>query len=170
LVKCHREPVFSSKLSKKAIIEKHKAFFMETRVTHSLVETKVLAQEVAGLLRPGLVTLSGDLGAGKTSFAQGILEALGAEGPWNSPTFVLMKEYELPQETATGIRRVYHTDAYRVEAKDFQELGFLAWIEEKDTLTILEWPEKIAELLPGTLSSFHFTVTGEEERIIDIQL
>jgi tRNA threonylcarbamoyladenosine biosynthesis protein TsaE len=139
-------------------------------ITQSLAETKALAKKVALALRPGLVTLSGDLGAGKTAFSQGVLETLGAIGPYTSPTFVLMKEYELPQKTPSGIKRVYHADAYRVNAKDFQELGFLGWLEEQDTLVILEWPERIAALLPQALSSIHFNVIGETEREISVKL
>jgi tRNA threonylcarbamoyladenosine biosynthesis protein TsaE len=139
------------------------------KITQSLAETKALAKKVALTLKPGLVTLSGDLGAGKTSFAQGILEALGAEGPFTSPTFVLMKEYELPQVMATGIKRVYHADAYRVETKDFQELGFLGWLEEQDTLVILEWPEKISELLPQKRLEISLKSTGEATRGIQIR-
>jgi tRNA threonylcarbamoyladenosine biosynthesis protein TsaE len=136
--------------------------------THSVEETRALGGRLAQQLRPGLVTLSGDLGAGKTALSAGILEGLGAQGPYTSPTFVLMKEYELSQST-NKIQRVYHADAYRVEAKDFTALGFVGWIEDKEALTLLEWPEKVADLLPKNSTRIQIESINETERKIRIE-
>jgi tRNA threonylcarbamoyladenosine biosynthesis protein TsaE len=136
--------------------------------THSVEETRALGARLAQQLKPGLVTLSGDLGAGKTALSAGILEGLGAQGPYTSPTFVLMKEYEL-SKGGNGIERVYHADAYRVEAKDFVALGFTGWTEDEEALTLLEWPEKVADLLPKNSTRIQIESINETERKIRIE-
>ena len=137
-------------------------------ISHSHEETKGWGATLAKELQPGLLTLSGELGAGKTQLTAGILEALGAEGPYQSPTFMLVKEYRVGQKTNTGISRIYHCDAYRLEAKDFEILGFQAWVEEPEGLVILEWPEKIQELLPEKRINITLTQKSETEREIKV--
>ncbi len=127
-------------------------------LTNSPESTAALGARLAEGVKPGLVTLKGDLGAGKTKFTAGLLEAFGAEGPYQSPTFMIMKEYHLPKPTSSGIARVYHADAYRLEAKDFENLGFQEWLEDPEALTILEWPEKIATLLPEKRMEITFAI------------
>ncbi len=137
--------------------------------THSAEETQRFGRELANTLVPGtLLCLRGDLGAGKTTLVQGILEGLGAERPFVSPTFVLMKQYELPQASATGIKRIYHADAYRVGAKDFVELGFAEWCADQHGLVILEWPERIAEILPKKRIILSITALSENDREIKV--
>src|SRR5665647_2634420 len=106
--------------------------------TQSTEETRALGRKLAREIIPGtLLCLSGDLGAGKTTFTQGFLEGIGAERPFVSPTFVIMKQYNLPLRQAglsapkSGVERIYHVDAYRVESKDFETLGFSEWCEDK---------------------------------------
>lgn len=141
----------------------------ETRTTHSAEETRVVGQQLAETLLPGtLLCLTGDLGAGKTTLVQGLLEGLGAERPYVSPTFVIMKQYELPRASAMGIKRVYHADAYRVESKDFTEIGFVEWCADPQGLVILEWPERIADLLPEKRIDIIITSLSETDREIVI--
>lgn len=143
---------------------------METTFTsHSPEETADFGAQIARFAEPGLITLSGALGAGKTRLTAGILEALGAEGPFQSPTFMLVKEYHLPARTTSGIARIYHADAYRLEPKDFEALGFQAWLEDPEGLVILEWPEKIQEFLPATRTDISITAPNETERIFSVK-
>lgn len=138
--------------------------------THSAEETKALGKQIAKELNPGtLLCLQGDLGAGKTTFTQGLLEGLGAKRPYVSPTFVLMKQYDLDEPSAQGIERIYHADAYRVEEKDFQELGFREWCEDQKGIVILEWPEKIENLLPEKRMNISFRSLSENEREMKIE-
>lgn len=119
-------------------------------LTHTAEETQKVGLEFGTSLLPGtLVCFRGDLGAGKTTFIQGILRACGARPPFVSPTFILMKEYDLDTPTASGIRRVYHSDAYRMErAEDFEKIGFTEWCADPEGIVFLEWPERIESLLP----------------------
>ncbi|MGP4042603.1 tRNA (adenosine(37)-N6)-threonylcarbamoyltransferase complex ATPase subunit type 1 TsaE [Gracilibacillus sp. D59] len=103
-------------------------------------ETRRLANELALLLSPGQVlTLEGDLGAGKTTFTKGLGAGLGVRRTINSPTFTIVKEYmgEIP---------LYHMDAYRLE--DIQEdIGFDEYFNG-DGITVVEWASFIEEFLP----------------------
>jgi len=139
-------------------------------LTHSAEDTRAFGRKLAGEITPGtLLCLRGDLGAGKTTLVQGLLEGLGAERPYVSPTFVLMKQYEFAIPSVTGIRRVYHADAYRVSAKDFTEIGFAEWCADPDGLVILEWPERIAKILPEKRMSLSITSLSENERSLSVQ-
>ncbi|OGI22102.1 MAG: tRNA (adenosine(37)-N6)-threonylcarbamoyltransferase complex ATPase subunit type 1 TsaE [Candidatus Moranbacteria bacterium RIFCSPHIGHO2_01_FULL_55_24] len=141
-----------------------KEFFAKTKE-----ETRDFGRKLALELAPGtFLALSGDLGAGKTALAQGILEGLGASGPYVSPTFVIMKEYALPEPSPKGVKRVYHADAYRVEAKDFDTIGFAEWGSDPEGLVILEWPERVSALLPAerlTITLLHEPDAGEGRHI-----
>lgn len=110
-------------------------------------------------LQPGVVTLSGELGAGKTTLAQGILRGVGAQGPFTSPTFVLMKRYDLPA-SCRGIMRVYHVDAYRIGEADLRAQGFVEWAEDASGLVLLEWPERVPGLVPK--DALHISCAVEE--------
>ena len=129
---------------------------METHKTSSKEETQAVAKDVARLLCGGtLVCLWGDLGAGKTTFSQGVLAYFGAEEPYTSPTFVIMKEYTLPKEM-NGIKRIYHVDAYRLEVDDIAKIGFEEWCSDPQGLVLLEWPERVGERLPEKRANIVF--------------
>ncbi len=98
-----------------------------------------------------LVTLSGELGAGKTAFVQEVARALGVEETVTSPTFVLEKIYALPifEGHLVSFKRLIHIDAYRLESgKELISLGLDELMEDAGNLILLEWPEKVADMLP----------------------
>lgn len=133
-------------------------------LTHSAEETKELGKKLAREIKPGtLVCLVGDLGAGKTTFAQGFLEEMGAAHPYTSPTFVIMKQYDL-SAPISGIERIYHADAYRVEAKDLSALGFAEWRADEHGIVILEWPERVQEIIPNNARKISFVWKSDSER------
>jgi tRNA threonylcarbamoyladenosine biosynthesis protein TsaE len=126
-------------------------------VSKNLVDLAALQDEAvrfAGTLTPAeasatLVTLSGELGAGKTSFTQGVASALGISEAVTSPTFVLEKIYELPEDASRGFKRLVHIDAYRLESgRALPPLGFDELMQDKHNLILLEWPEQVADGLP----------------------
>ncbi|MBU6323464.1 MAG: tRNA (adenosine(37)-N6)-threonylcarbamoyltransferase complex ATPase subunit type 1 TsaE [Patescibacteria group bacterium] len=116
---------------------------------------------VKGLVPAGkgatLVTLSGELGAGKTAFVKAAARALGIAEDVTSPTFVLEKIYALPvQSPATfpeksggGFARLVHIDAYRLASgAELAALGFDEIMQDAGNLVMLEWPERVADSLP----------------------
>ena len=107
--------------------------------------------------------ISGFLGAGKTTFIKAICEELGVEDVINSPTFAIVNEYR----SATG-ELIYHFDFYRInrleEAYDF---GYEEYFYSGN-LCLVEWPEKIEELLPEEVMTVRIAVGDDEERTIEI--
>lgn len=113
-----------------------------------------------------LVTLSGELGAGKTAFTKAVAKALGVEDMVTSPTFVLEKIYLLGGETAK-FKRLVHIDAYRLEkGSDLSALGFDELMQDAQNLILLEWPEKVSDALPAPAASITLTVQSDGARII----
>lgn len=105
-------------------------------------ETRQLGERLGRVLRKGdIVLLSGDLGTGKTCLTQGIGRGLDCRAPVNSPSFVLMNEYE-------GRETLFHVDLYRIEdVEELDELGL--WDYAERGILVIEWPERGAALLPG---------------------
>lgn len=131
------------------------------KTVRTLVEFEAEAARFAGTLAARetatLVTLSGELGAGKTAFAKAVARSLGVEEIVNSPTFVLEKIYLLPEERAFNygmpkptFKRLVHIDAYRLEkGSDLSALGFDELVRDAGNLILLEWPEIVADALPA---------------------
>jgi tRNA threonylcarbamoyladenosine biosynthesis protein TsaE len=94
-----------------------------------------------------LITLSGELGAGKTAFTKAVAQVLGVDETVNSPTFVLEKIYALSN---SRFKRLVHIDAYRLgTGSDLAALGFEEIMKDASNLVFLEWPEKVADALPS---------------------
>lgn len=111
-----------------------------------------------------LVTLSGNLGAGKTAFTQAVARTLGVLEPVTSPTFVLAKSYDLSEKEFS---KLVHIDAYRLtEGKDLRALDFTHTLEDPRTLVMLEWPEMVEDALPPVDVAVTLTVRTDTERDI----
>jgi len=115
-----------------------------------------------------VICLSGDLGAGKTTFTQGLLEELGAEGPYTSPTFAIMKEYNLSNNNGekNNLKTAYHIDTYRIESKDILELDWNEIISNPGNVVIVEWAERIRDIIPENATWINFEWISENERKI----
>jgi tRNA threonylcarbamoyladenosine biosynthesis protein TsaE len=120
--------------------------------------TQALGARLAAVLgrRPGAVVfLEGDLGAGKTTFARGLMRALGVTGTLRSPTYTLMEPYE-----ADG-RRILHMDLYRLtDPAELDQLG-LADFPPDETLWLVEWPERGQGRLPRVDVRIRLSLSGE---------
>ena len=134
-------------------------------LTHSAGETIKLGQELArGLSRGDIIALYGDLGSGKTTFAKGIGMGLGVKDARhiNSPTFVLIREYE-------GRLPLYHMDLYRLDnLRDIEDIGVEEYVYG-DGVSIIEWAEKLGPLLPKKIISVRFAIKGEDKREVRIE-
>lgn len=119
---------------------------MSTHISHSAHETKAIGKELARTLVGGdIIILKGELGAGKTAFTKGIAEGLEVEKEVTSPTFTLMSVYLVKHET---IKELVHVDTYRLETyEELLEIGIEEYLGKPDTVTIIEWPEKVEKLL-----------------------
>ncbi|MFC4766877.1 tRNA (adenosine(37)-N6)-threonylcarbamoyltransferase complex ATPase subunit type 1 TsaE [Effusibacillus consociatus] len=135
---------------------------MFQRTTHTPEETRRIAERLARLLDPGdVLTLSGDLGAGKTTFTQGLARGLAVEESVSSPTFTLIREYE-------GRIPLYHMDLYRLgEQADSENLGIDEYLYG-DGVCVIEWAEYIKSLLPEEYLQVTIRKMGESERQITI--
>lgn len=114
-----------------------------TITTNSAEETQQVARDFAATLKGGeVISLIGDLGAGKTTFTRGLVEALGGTARVKSPTFTVMNEYPV---NAGAIKRVVHIDFYRFENEN--ELPALSLEDERrpDTVILAEWPNIFKE-------------------------
>ena len=115
----------------------------------------------------GVVFLSGDIGAGKTTVVRGFLRALGHRGAVKSPTFTLVEPYEL--EEPGGGRAVNHFDLYRIEGvADLEGLGFRDYLDGA-ALCLIEWPERGAGRLPEPDLGFVFSISKEGHRVERIE-
>lgn len=136
----------------------------------TLAEFETEASRFAGSLArrdqgATLVTLSGELGAGKTSFVKAVARTLGVEETVNSPTFVLEKIYLLPD--GQPFRRLVHIDAYRLsKGSNLASLGFDELMQDTDNFILLEWPEKVADALPVPATRISFTTLSNDARMI----
>jgi|1048.fasta_scaffold00376_7 tRNA threonylcarbamoyladenosine biosynthesis protein TsaE len=120
-----------------------------------------MAKKLSRLLSLGMViTLSGSLGSGKTTLVQSLAKYLGVTSRVISPTFTLMKMYQLPQG------RLLHVDAYRLDT--LQGLG-LDDETGDDTITMIEWPEKITTLPEGVRVHITITIQDDQTRLVTIE-
>lgn len=159
-----------------------------------------LAREIAAVKsdHARVIALSGNLGAGKTTFTQGFAQALGIKMPVTSPTFVLMKIYALPlsprfageagrrssrfdksktrrvseaSEKKKFLKHLVHIDAYRIEnTAELEHLGFRELLNDKDAVILIEWADRIKKLLPQDTTWITFEHGKKmKERIIKIK-
>jgi len=139
---------------------------MENKIeTNSPGETERIASDLAKSLPKGsVVALYGDLGAGKTVFARGFARGLGITEPLSSPTFTIVQEYPVP-----GGGNLYHLDLYRIDNSDAAlAFGVDEFLNDPDARVLLEWPERIEDLLPEGTIRISIRHAGEEKREIHL--
>ncbi|WP_139492036.1 tRNA (adenosine(37)-N6)-threonylcarbamoyltransferase complex ATPase subunit type 1 TsaE [Brevibacillus dissolubilis] len=124
-------------------------------------ETQSLAERLATLLTAGdMLCLEGNLGAGKTTFTQGLARGLGVRGTVNSPTFTIIKEYN-------GRLPLYHMDVYRV-ADDVDSLGLDEYFFGEG-VCVVEWASLIEDVLPAERLTITLRVTDEQTREMHLE-
>lgn len=125
-------------------------------------ETRALGERVGRVAQPGdVLLLSGELGAGKTLFVQGIARGLDFDGPVSSKSFVILGQY-------AGRVTLYHADLYRLD--DPEQVQELALDEiTSDGVLAVEWPERAEWVLPEERLLIRFEVTGEETRRLHLE-
>ena len=133
---------------------------------HSVEETWALARELSKELKPGdVVCLEGDLGAGKTTFTQGLAAAMGVAGRVTSPTFCIVQEHRADE----GDGLLVHMDLYRLSGED--DVEAIGWEDylARGAVIVVEWPECAGSLIPRNARHVVFRhLDGEENRLIAI--
>ncbi len=159
-------------------------------ITKSAEETQSEGEKFAALLNPSdIVLLHGDLGAGKTTFTQGLAKGLGINKRIISPTFVIIRSHEINYSSsersesrshssrsglnssrqARTINQFYHIDLYRLETEnDIKGSGVLEILESKDSIIAIEWPEKLGSLTPKKRWEVNLKHVKNDEREITV--
>jgi tRNA threonylcarbamoyladenosine biosynthesis protein TsaE len=140
-------------------------------VSQNADDTRAIAARFAARIRtlmPGrtaalVVALRGDLGAGKTTFTQGVAHALGVATRPKSPTFMLAKEYPVPGTPYS----LWHLDCYRLTGhQDLATLDMHSLFADPTNIILVEWPERVGDGLPRDRIDIHFQHTGADTRSI----
>lgn len=136
---------------------------------HLMEDWKTVARAVIDTLQAGdILTLSGPLGAGKTTFTQALASELGVQISPRSPTFSLMRMYLFPERN--GMTRLIHIDAYRLEkSSDILALNLEEERDEPGTILVIEWPEQISSWLQKQKGVKRLKITlgtGEEREVV----
>ncbi len=132
--------------------------------TKSVDDTRALAAEIAALAAPGdLVVLAGDLGTGKTAFAQGFARGLGVDEPVTSPAFILVRTYE-------GRLPLIHLDVYRLEQmQELVDLGIAELLDEGG-VTLVEWGDAVTPGLPSDFLEVRLEASdGPDDRLLTVR-
>lgn len=125
-------------------------------------DTAILAKELAEHTYSGaVITLDGDLGAGKTTFSKAFAHELGIREVVNSPTFTIIKEY------TDGMMALYHMDVYRISLEEADDLGLEEYFYG-DGVCLIEWARKIDELLPEDRLQIEIIRQGNDERLFQL--
>ena len=132
-------------------------------------ETLAAGAKIAAFLRGGdILSLVGDLGAGKTVLTKGVSAALGFKKGVKSPTFTLMNIY--PAKNIQGIKLICHIDAYRLKSsRDLVAIGAQDYFDDPEVLTIIEWGDKAKDILPRKAKIINIEQISESVRKIIYQ-
>lgn len=143
-------------------------------VTKSAEQTLNLGKRVAASLLGGeILALVGELGAGKTTFVQGLAKGLGIKKRVISPTFIIVRKYILPITNHQSlIANFHHVDLYRLEENlenEIKNLGLDEIWGKKENIVAIEWAEKIKNLIPKNATWIYFETLDEDNRAIKIR-
>ena len=137
----------------------------ETRAFAFDLAKKIQNKEIVSRTGALIIGLHGDLGAGKTTFMKSFAEALGVKDTVQSPTFVILKRFEIND---LGFKNLYHIDAYRLErGEDLLKLGWNEMVQNPTNIICIEWPERVEDILKDYLR-IDFEHQGETTRKIRV--
>ncbi|MCK5759974.1 MAG: tRNA (adenosine(37)-N6)-threonylcarbamoyltransferase complex ATPase subunit type 1 TsaE [Candidatus Delongbacteria bacterium] len=135
------------------------------KITTSEEETEIFAEELSSKVKGGdIICYFGEVGAGKTVFTRGLCKGLGVTGYVNSPSYIILNLYNSPKY------KIYHYDLYRIsDVEELTEIGFYDFAGKDDSVTIIEWSEKLADELPKKRIDIIIEVIDETKRKFKIK-
>ncbi|MDX1535246.1 MAG: tRNA (adenosine(37)-N6)-threonylcarbamoyltransferase complex ATPase subunit type 1 TsaE [Candidatus Spechtbacterales bacterium] len=146
-----------------------KEFFSKSPEDTKEIAKKII-EKIPNTKKAKILALTGDLGAGKTNFTQGVGEFLGVKRTITSPTFVLMKKYKVDQEDQK-YSNFFHLDCYRIHSKEeLLDLGWSEMITKHENLILLEWGERVKDILPEDTVWVIIDTKGKNKRKITVIL
>lgn len=135
-------------------------------LSHSEIETKKIAQELSQNPKSNIFALTGELGAGKTTFTQGFAKGLGIKEKIISPTFVIHRIHKIPNSS----KKLHHIDLYRLEdTVDIKHIGLEDLFSNSQNIVLIEWAEKIKDFLPENTIWISFKSICEGQREINFE-
>lgn len=139
-------------------------------ISNSAGQSRSIGNLFAQSLKSGVVLcLRGDLGGGKTTFTQGLARGLGLKARIKSPSFVLLKKYDLPKRESR-FKHFYHLDCYRLEKpEEILAIGYQEIIQDPEALIVIEWAERIQKFLPKKRIDIDFEFIGQKRRKISFK-
>ena len=124
-----------------------------------------LARDLASREDGNILCLYGQLGSGKTTFTQGFAWGLGITSRLLSPTFIIVRRYQIPKKESY----LYHVDLYRLnKVTEMEEIGLPEIFADPASYTVVEWAERLGELLPNNRIDIRFEVMDDERHIVTI--
>ncbi len=131
-------------------------------ITYTIEELPKVAKEILNADKSNCLLFYGDLGAGKTTLIKEIVKQLGSTDRVSSPTFSLVNQYEAKENT------IFHFDFYRIEdEEEAYDIGFEEYLDT-NAYKLIEWPEKIKNLLPENCTEIEITKTTENKRTLKL--
>lgn len=136
---------------------------MQEFISHNLVDTEKIAQNLlSNLGDKNILALSGNLGAGKTTFVKFLAACLGVKENITSPTFVLLKVYEIEKQR---YQKFVHVDCYRLDGnEDLVDIGLQDYVSDDGNLVLIEWADKISNLPKEKVLQIKIEILGETSR------
>lgn len=140
---------------------------MQKYLSNSAKNTQQIAEEIAKHHNQNRIfALNGELGAGKTTFVQGFAKGLGIKDKIISPTFVLIRHHIIPNTTSM----FYHIDLYRLDSiKDLQQIGLEELLSNSDNIVLIEWADKIINILPKNILKISIDKLEDNKRLINVE-
>lgn len=133
----------------------------DSRKATSLVELPAVAQWIISKSQKGIILFEGNMGVGKTTLIKALCASLGVEDEVSSPTYSLVNEY-----TSNQSGTVYHFDLYRLEDEvEALDIGIEEYLDSGN-FCLIEWPEKIRNLLPAEYTTISINVSGDERQFV----
>lgn len=144
---------------------------MKTYITKSTDETINLGETIGKTVKGStLIALHGDLGSGKTTFVQGLAKGLGIKKRLISPTFIILRTYEIKLKSLKKGSRFYHVDLYRTQSQDdIRGIGLDEIIKGNQDIVAIEWAEKLGEFLPDKRIDIYFK-QQDNNRVITVNI